>query len=328
VADETMFDLTRWLCCSILLLAASIATVTFSQDGSVAAEASQAFAGLPGKPMMLTATARQALQASDKAFPSETAGFSAYYRVGKPSSYSLDKSAVDDYIFSSVESGDTSLRTAPATLVDVGQNYTVAKLTLQNIDDLESELYLYYDDEGWIVAYLDNDEASALVWQAKGIDPENPSIDNDDIDNTILLDAINIVLEEALGEAAIKDDDDGLGYYHWQFPNADNFLMMAVSRDAEGEETVQFAVADSLTLFEISANLWISQSTNSVAPCASVTLDDSDLIAEQCSKGIYSGKVDLEGMADTVAHTWKLTQSEQDEGGSGSLMVIIYGSSS
>jgi len=201
-------------------------------------------------------------------------------------------------------------------------------MTLENIDDLESEVNLYYDDEGWIVAYLDSDEASALVWQAKGIDPENPSIDDDDIGNTVFLNAINIVVDEALGGTAIEDDDPDLGHYHWQFPNADTYLMMAVSRQDQGEYPVQFAVPDRLTVTEISASLWISQLTNPAAPCASVTLDSSDLIGKKCEKGIYSGKVDLPLSAGPSGHTWKLIQSERDQGASGSLMVIIYGSSS
>ena len=130
--------------------------------------------GLPGEPMMLTAAARQALQASDKAFPSADAGFSAYYRVGESGSYSLTKKTVDDHIFSPLAADDTTKRTAPATLVEVGQNYTVATLTLQNIDGLASTVNLYYDDQGWVVAYLSKDVASALVLQAYDIDEENP----------------------------------------------------------------------------------------------------------------------------------------------------------
>ena len=126
--------------------------------------------GLPGEPMMLTRAARQALQASDKAFPSADAGFSAYYRVGESGSYSLTKKTVDDHIFSPLDTSDgtdTTKRTAPATLVEVGQNYTVATLTLQNIDGLASTVNLYYDDQGWVVAYLSKDEASAMVLQAR-----------------------------------------------------------------------------------------------------------------------------------------------------------------
>lgn len=309
------------------LAVVAVVSAAFSLLGSSDAVGSSVNdVGLPGKSLELTASASLALQNSDTAFPSESAGFSAYYRMEDSGSHSLDKAAVDDHIFSPVEPEDTTLRTAPATLVEVGENYTVATLTLENIDSSISEVNLYYDDEGWIVAYLSSGEASALVWQAKDIDVENPDID--EIGDTILLEAINVVVAEALNESAIENDDSNLGHYHWQFPDADNFLMMAVSRQDQGEYPVQFAIPDSLTLSEISTSLWVSQGSNPQAPCAKVTLDDTELIARQCSKGIYSGTVNLASLADTAGHTWKLVQSERDEGGSGAMMIIIYATSS
>ncbi|MDE2937918.1 MAG: hypothetical protein OXR67_03230 [Chloroflexota bacterium] len=310
----------------VVVVIALVAVANFPEKGAGAAEASQIYGGLPGKSMVLNPAMRVASQSSDLAFPSDSAGFSTYYRLEDNGSYSLDKSAADDHIFSPVEPEDTTLRTAPATLVDVGANYTVATLTLENIDGLVSTVNLYYDDEGWIVAYLSSGVSSALVWQAKDIDVENPEVEQ--IGDTILLEAINVVVDEALGETAIESDDTDLGHYHWQYPDADNFLMMAVSRQDQGEYPVQFAVPESLTLSEISSSLWVSQGTNSQAPCAKVTMDDSDLIAQQCSKGIYNAVVDLSNLADTTAHTWNLIQSERDEGASGALMVIIYASSS
>ena len=102
------------------------------------------------------------------------------------------------------------------------------------------------------MAYLSSGVSSALVWQAKDIDVEDPLVE--EIGDTILLDAINIVIDEALGETAIESDDTDLGHYHWQYPDADNFLMMAVSRQDQGEYPVQFAVPESLTLSEISSS--------------------------------------------------------------------------
>ena len=74
--------------------------------------------------------------------------------------------------------------------------------------------------------------------------------------------------------------------------------------------------------------MWISQDVNPQAPCATVTLDDTNLIAKECTKGIYNGTATLTASADTTTYTWTLEQSERDEGGSGSLMVIIYQSAS
>ena len=178
----------KWLCFIILLLTVSIAPVTYFGHSASIAEAKVTNEGISGQPMSLSPAARIALQEEDKAFPSDDAGFSAYYRMGESGKHSLNKKTVDDYIFSPVDPEDTTVRTAPATLVDVGANYTVATLTLQNIDGLVSTVNLYYDDEGWIVAYLSDDEASALVWQAIDVDPNLP--DPDEIGDTLLLDAI------------------------------------------------------------------------------------------------------------------------------------------
>ena len=282
--------------------------------------------GPEGFQLSLTADAREALQGSDPAFPSETAGFSAYYRREESGSFSLDKGKVDDHIFSPMSGGETTVNQRPATLLEIGDNYTIASLSLENVDAILSGVNLYYDDEGWIVAYLPSGTPSSQVWQAREVDSEDPEIT--DISNTTLLDAINVVVVDALEETAIAHDDEDLGYYHWQHQDADNFLMMAISRDIQGEYPVQFSVPTTLTIAEVAGTLWISQGTNAQAPCATVTLDGSDLIAEECDKGIFSATAGLTEFNMTTGHSWKLAQSDRDEGGSGALLMILYSVSS
>jgi len=266
------------------------------------------------------------LQGTELAFPSDTAGFSAYYRREKDGSNSLDKDTVDDHIFGPLESGVNTALAAPAKLVDVGNNFTVASISLKNIDSLTSSVNLYYDDEGWIVAYLPMDEPASQIWQARNIDWETPLIT--DINDNTLLDAINVVVDEALEETAIEHDDADLGYYHWQYSEADNFLMLAVSREDRGEYPVQLAVPDSLTVNEVSSTMWITQGTYAQAPCARVTVDDTDVIAKTCTKGIFSATTSLSEAEGTSTHSWKLIQTERDGGASGALLMILYSSSS
>lgn len=275
------------------------------------------------------AGARQATQEQGEeeelAFPTDSAGFSAYYRLMEEGSFSLDKGTVDDYIFSPLVSGASGVRMSPATLVSIGDNFTVAKVALENIDDIVSTVNLYYDDEGWIIAFLPSGAASSQIWQARKEDVENPVVT--DIALTTLLDALNLVISEALGNTAIASDESDLGYYHWQFPTADNFLMMAVSRQVEGEYPVQFSIPASLNVAEISATLWISQGQNVSAPCARIEFDEADLIGKQCEKGFYSSIVDLDNIQAEGAHSWKLVQSERNEGASGGLLMIVYSES-
>lgn len=272
------------------------------------------------------AGAMQTTEEQELAFPADSAGFSAYYRLMDEGSFSLDKGTVDGYIFSPISAGDTGVRTSPATLVSIGDNYTVARVSLENIDDIVSTVNLYYDDEGWIIAFLPKGTASSQIWQARKEDVENPRVT--DIALTTLLDTLNVVISEALEKTAIEADEPDLGYYHWQFPTADNFLMMAVSRQNEGEYPVQFSIPESLDVSEISATLWISQDVNVDAPCARIEFDEADLIAKQCEKGIFSSIVDLSDFESEGAHSWKLVQSERNEGASGGLLMIVYSESS
>ena len=120
----------------------------------------------PGITLGLTAEARESLQTSGQAFPADAAGFSAYYRVGGTGNDRLNKGAIDDYIFKPVGSGSTTLKAGPAVLTAMGANYTVASLPLLNIDGIKSTVNVYYDDEGWVVAYLPKDAPSSQIWQA------------------------------------------------------------------------------------------------------------------------------------------------------------------
>ena len=279
-------------------------------------------AGFPGITLGLTAEAQESLQLAGDAFPAEDAGFSAYYRVGTPGNYGLDKDTVDNYIFKPVGSGLTTLKAGPAVLTAMGDNYTVATLPLVNIDQIQTDVNLYYDDQGWVVAYLPKDAPASQIWQAREEDVEDPELT--DISNTTLLDAINVVIAEGLNQTAITADDTDLGYYHWHHTDYSSFLMMAVTRGTQGEYPVSFAIPESLKVAEVSATMWISQDVNTTAPCATLTLDKADLIPQKCVKGFYHSTAKLNDFKDSTAHNFKLVQSRSDAGASGALLMLVY----
>lgn len=305
-----------------LVLAAVVGGLAAASFGSgPAAPASGEF---PGITLGLTAEARESLQDSEQAFPSDEAGFSTYYQVPGGVLNREGKDTVDNYIFGPVQSGSVSWRAAPATISEMGDNYTVAEMPLLNIDNISSTANIYYDDQGWVIAFLPRDAPSSQVWQARTEDTENPELTDDDLGNTLLLDAINVVVAEALGGEAITPDSPGLGYYHFKYPAADSFLMMAAARGDQGEYPISFTVPDTLTVKEVSATMWITEDANQMAPHAKVVLDDADLIAERQAKGIYSNSRDLVSFGTQTAHSLKLTQSMKDNGASGVLLMIVY----
>ena len=289
-------------------------------------------ADFPGITLHLTAEAGNALQQAGQAFPAADAGFSAYYRVSSNGGYSLDKAAVDAEIFAPVTSGDLTYRDGLATMIATGGNYTVARLPIINIDyvsatdKLTTTVHVYYDDQGWIVAYLPANTPSAQIWQARTLDAENPSLA--DVSHTVLLDAINVIYVDGLNKTTpLTAAATGLDYYHWQHPDAANFLMLAVARGEQGGANypVSFAVPATFQIAEVSAAMWISRDVNPTAPCAKLTLDAADLIAQKCVKGFYHATADLTAFNAQSAHVLKLEQTGRDEGASGGLLMLVYG---
>ncbi len=317
--------LTKSVAGCLVLLATLVTLMAINIARSSDAPEGGAF---PSIALGLTTEARESLQLDSRAFPSDTAGFSTYYRTPHirantiTETYGLDKSIVDDHIFSELRRGIVDQRAVPAEVLDMGANYTIALMPIMNIGGLTTIVNVYYDDEGWIVAYLPRDAPSSQIWQARELDQENPRLT--DISKTVLLDAINVILVDALQGAAIDDAADGLGYYHWQYPTADSFLMIAVTRGEQGNAPVSLAVPESLEMKEVSATLWLYTYSDTYKPCATLVLDDIESIPLKCANGIYNTSVELDAFNSQVAHRLKLTHSADSGGASGALLMLVY----
>ena len=170
---------------TLMILAAVVigATLALTLDlrGQHATDESGPF---PFVTLGLIAEARQALQQSGDAFPANNAGFSAYYRVPDGSGgFSLDKDAVDQDLFSNAS--PTLRRAGVGTLIDIGESHTVGTVPINNIDGLTSNVNIYYDDQGWIVAYVSRGTPSSQVWQAANLSIEDPVLT--DVSRTTLV---------------------------------------------------------------------------------------------------------------------------------------------
>lgn len=264
----------------------------------------------------LTAEARQALQQSGDAFPANNAGFSAYYRVPDGSGgFSLNKDAVDQSLFS--DASPTLRRAGVGTLIDIGGNHTVGTVPINNIDGLTSNVNIYYDDQGWIVAYFPRGAPSSQVWQAVDLNIEDPVLT--DVSRTTLMDAINDVLVEALNKTPLTADQ--LGYYHWEYPTATDFLMIATARGTTGSDFVSFAVPGSFTMLEASVSMWISQNNG---PCARTVLDGANITGDQCDRSFNHLFPNLLDFNSRSAHSLELAHFNDNIGASGALVMLVY----
>ena len=271
----------------------------------------------PGLALALTAEARQQLQTTSNAFPKEEAGFSAFYRVpGGSGGYGLDKERVDTALHDAT--AFSSLRSGIGVLQDMGETHSVTTLSILNIGGLTTQVNLYYDNEGWLVAYFDRGASSSQGWQAKALDIEEPTLE--DVSHTVLQDAINAVVHEILRSTPVTAED--LGYYHWAYPDATKFLMMASARVGQGTDTMSFAVPPSFNVHEVSVSWW---TIGGGGACAGVVLDESSLGADLCAPGWQHHQVsDLAGFNALPVHTMKLEQSVSDIGATGALLMLVY----
>ena len=278
---------------------------------------------LPPSTLGLTGAARMSLQEPDKAFPRDAAGFSAYYRVSDGAGFSLDKEAVDTALFEA-NPAPLSLLSETGNLTDLGGNYTIGALSILNIGagttdgSLTTAVSIYYDAEGWIVAYLPRGMPSSMAWQAEHLDVENPSLTDDDLEDTTLLSAINEVLAGA-GQVSVTADD--VSYYHWGYPEATNFLMFGVAARGVSDRFVSFDIPDSFTVQEASMAQWTTQTSLEGDLCADTLLDSVAVSGlTSCQQEFLHSPVTL----TSATHRMKLSATVSDSGAAGALTMIIY----
>lgn len=270
----------------------------------------------PSITLGLTAEARQSLQQNGNAFPSNDAGFSAYYRMPDGAGgFGLDKAVVDQALFN--DPTPTQRRAGIGTLIDISNNHTVGSVPIRNIDGLMTAVNLYYDDQGWLVAYLPIGSEPSRAWQAKSLNIEEPALT--DVSNSTLLDAINDVLVEAFNSAPIAPDQ--LGYYHWGYPTATEFLMMATARGRIGIDTVSFAVPASYSVQEVSVSMWITETDS---PCARTLLDGLNIMGDWCNRNLQHIFANLGDFNSRSVHEFKLDHYGQDKGASGAMVMLVY----
>ena len=176
------------------------------------------------------------------------------------------------------------------------------------------EVNLYYDDEGWIVAYFPRNSESSQVWQAVELNNERPNLES--LERTTLLDSINDLLENALGQSPIAHED--LGYYHWQYPDATSFLTFGVVLGVAGSKFVSFAIPSNFTVSEASVAQW-STETPAGSPCDAETFLDGTLVHTSCGQVFLHSFVSM----PSTAHNLELRVNGAS-GAAGSLVMIIY----
>ena len=202
------------------------------------------------------------------AFREEEAGFSAFYRVEAPTETDtssepappLNVRAITVKLLSPTTSGDT-VRAGAGSIVALGDNYGIVSIPMFRTTEVHvpsTLVNVYYDNRGWIVAYLPVGEPAALIWRHDALygDNENTTTSQGLEENLLIL-AINEALTTSDPSLAVVTHESA-GYYDWENPDCNAFMVFSDSTDGGVSGGVDFVVPSTIKTVLSSAAVLIT----------------------------------------------------------------------
>lgn len=275
---------------------------------------------------------------SDTAFREGEAGFSAYYRVPAPSgtdeqdgSARLAVSGITDKLTNEPDETD-EVRAGVGSSVDIGLNFGIVELPMFAawVSPAPTEsVTVYFDDQGWVVAYLPKGRPAAAIWKhgsAEGATTDDPKAD-EDLEKNLLVLAINEVLKA--GDVNTVEHAD-VAYYDWANENCDAFVLFsAATKDGVKSEPVKFVVPYTITEIQASAAVVIAEQTEEGgSTTASMDVDGETVVAADAEqlRGIAEFQLDREtdenGKPKTSLHQVVVDVSADND--STGVVMLVY----
>ena len=202
-------------------------------------------------------------------FPQDDAGISAYYRIPAPQASGttdstasrLDVLAVAIALSSPPDAADQQ-RAGPAEIINLGLNFGIIAIPMQGAvvasTPPPTEVNVYFDDQGWIIAYLPANTPPAAIWR---YDAAQPTADSDrnnansGLDDNFLSRAIGLVVSAA--DAGVAAYADPSGYYDWQNPLCDAYVLFSNSVGKQDSHAIRFLIPERIGHIQASAAVLI-----------------------------------------------------------------------
>lgn len=271
------------------------------------------------------------------AFREEDAGFSAHHRV--PDHFTedgqdaprLNVKDITEALLADPGENDY-IRRGPGRHVDSGANFGIIELPMVPAPSNKTQVpptlvTVYFDDRGWVVAYLPADAPSAGIWR---YDPTEEGIDDlptNDLTQNLLVLAINEVLEVARKDVhkIVDASHDTVGYYHWQYPDLNSFALFSHRSDGGTSDPLRFVVPPTIQTVRASAAILITDSADSDQPAdhAQLLVDEQSVVeVRQPSRLAVSG-FDLDRISD-VTRLYEVTVAVDEEGTAEGVVMLLY----
>ena len=298
--------------CSIALAAVAISWAWLS-DAPPAETASVNPASEPWWLLEPPAHFALASQTDDQtAFREDESGFSAYHRApertgegnGASSSPRITVATVALTLLNGPDESN-SVRSGPGHRVDLGSNFAIIEIPMVAAVGygnllVPREVTVYFDDRGWVVAYLPAGEPAAGIWRHDTGDGANGSdrTATERLEQNLLVLAINEVLEAA------SEDNPGLspvthrevGYYDWQNPGCNAFLLFSNETPGGASEPINFVIPPAIADVQASAAVLVTSEYSTPAPgvMAEVSIDGEPVATADASSLLTASAFDIE----------------------------------
>ena len=268
------------------------------------------------------------------AFREEDAGFSAHYRVphhvdSSAQSDGLPRLNVEEITRALLEKPDDSNanRNVPGIHVDSGANFGIVRLPMHAAIGFGTqveprEVTVYYDDRGWVVAYLPPDEPAVGIWRYdRTKQPAN------DLEQNLLVLAINEVLTVARKDVPeiVYVGDRTVGYYHWKYPQYNAYVLFSHTSNGGESEPVRFVVPPTIESILASASVLITSEQTDDQPTvtAGLMVDDSAVVTVQEPTRLDVSGFALERTRDATS-LHEVTVAVDDGGTAAGAVMLLY----
>ena len=302
----------------------------------------------------LAAPAGLAVSASkdnpDTAFREDQAGFSGYYRFTDPEGdpVTLNVYGITESLLLKPDESNSVRAQLAGSAVDIGTNFGIVTLPMVAAVGVvvpPRDVTVYYDDQGWIVAYLaceppPNDQneptcdPAAAIWKH---DPTDDELPRKELGNNLLVLAINEVIgahnedlpeADRLAKVSHNGDDDGnnkVKYYDWQNGACNAFVMFSTTSDGGESDPVNFVVPHTIKTEEIHASaaaLITRQQAEGAETLAATLVDDAISVFALADRMLDASSFTLEREAgETSLHSMSVSVDE-GESAAGAVMLL------
>ena len=283
------------------------------------------------KPKDLLTTSRSD---DSTAFREEDAGFSAHHRVpdhfeGNGPDDLRPRLDVFDITQALLEEPDPTNvnRLDAGRHVDSGGNFGIVELPMVVAPSVGSvapprQVTVYYDDRGWVVAYLSAKDPAAGIWR---YDPLKQQAN--DLEQSLLVLAINEVLVVARQDVPeiVDADHATVGYYHWQHPEHNAFLLFGHESSGGTSDPVRFVVPPAIESILPSASVLITSPPppDQTSVTAELMVDDGAVVSVQQPDRLAVSGFTLERTSD-ASRLYEVTVAVDDGATAAGAVMLVY----